>query len=82
MTVANSYLGYMLGGRQKHWPSVRLVFWSLLIAAMGWSLSFTKYTYMGLSGFSFTALSDVMRASETATNIDDKATSCIGMQPW
>ena len=45
---------------------------------MGWSLNFTKYTCMELSGFSFTALGDVMRASETATNIDDEATSRIG----
>jgi hypothetical protein len=41
-------------------------------------LNFTKYIRMGLSGFSFAALSDVMRASETATNINDEATSCIG----
>ena len=46
----------------------------------GWSLDSTKYTRMELSGFSFTALSDVMRALETTTNIDDEATSCIGVQ--
>jgi hypothetical protein len=54
------------------------MFWSLLIATVGWSLNFTKYIHMGLSGFSFAALSDIMRASETATNINDEATSCIG----
>jgi hypothetical protein len=45
---------------------------------MGWSLNSTKYTRMGLSGFSFTALGDITRGFETATNIDDEATSCIG----
>jgi hypothetical protein len=32
----------------------------------------------GTQRVSFAALSDVMKASETATNIDDEATSCIG----
>jgi hypothetical protein len=45
---------------------------------MGWSLNSAKYARMGLSGFSFTALDDIMRGFETATNIDDQTTSCIG----
>ena len=32
--------------------------------------------------FLFTALGDIMRGFETATNIDDQATSCLGVQPW
>jgi hypothetical protein len=35
------------------------------------SLNSAKYARMGLSGFSFTTLGDIMRGFETATNIDD-----------
>ena len=73
----------MLGGRQKRWQSGAPCVLEFTDCDDGMELELHQVHMHGTQRvFSFTALGNVMRASEIATNIDDEATSCIGIQPW